>query len=114
MLFLSVLGCDIPGKLVIENKSGNDAVYRCEFLKKDSISEFKIKGEKGNNKAGILFGFGHFWTDSTINKYVSSIYKIEILSTSDSIVLSNKEELYLFFKTRRKGVFKDEIKIIIR
>lgn len=114
IVILWLSGCDIPGKLIIENKSGKDAIYRCEFVEKDSIYEIKLKGEKGKNRSGLFFGFGHNWTDTTIKKYVSAIHKIEIFSISDSIVLWNKEEMYLFFRARRKGFFKDKIEIIIR
>lgn len=106
--------CDTPGKLLIENKSKDTAIFRCEFSERDSIYEVKLGPAKNENKVIIFFGFGNLWTDERIKEYVSSIKKIEIFSVSDSIILSEYGEKYNFFKNRRKGVLKDEIRIVIR
>lgn len=116
IIFISfiIYGCDVPGKLIIENKSGKDASYRCEFFEKDSVYEVVFNSSKNENIKTIIYGFGNLWSNERIKEYVSSIKMIQIKSISDSLTLLNKEEMYNFFKRRRKGLLKDEIKIVIR
>jgi len=111
--FFVLTSCDIPGKIIIVNTTSKEATYRCLFSEKDSVIELKIKPDKNHNKSGIFFGFGHRWTNNTIRQYVSTINKIEIFSSQDTLVFTDKEKIYNFFKTRRKGLFKDKIEVII-
>lgn len=112
--FIFLVGCDIPGKIIFENKSRDMASYRCFFSNSDSVIHLQIQAGENKNKHSIFFGFGHKWTDNRIREYVSKIERIEISSISESIFLSDKTDMYNFFRMRRKGAFKDEIRIIIK
>lgn len=114
-LVLGFLGsCDIPGRIVIQNKSGGPAAYR-EFIQQDSLRIFAIElnNERNHNEADIMFGFGHFWNDVAIQEYVQTINKIEIISSGDTLLLSGKKEMFDFFRKRRRGLFKQTIVIKI-
>ena len=112
--FILLLGCDIPGKIIVENRTNELAVFRCVFTTKDSVKEIRILPDKDKNTAGLLFGFGHRWSDNVINNYVSNIDTINIFSTYDTLVMVDKKIMFDFFRSRRRGIFKDEIKIVVK
>lgn len=115
-LFISLYGCDLPGIITIENISQGDVVYRYEIINNgDStkVHTIEIPKDQELNKVSIMFGFGTLWTDKKIREYIETINSIEVISPTDSIYLTNKEQIYEFYRTRRKGIFKNEIKIRI-
>jgi hypothetical protein len=115
-ILLLFSACDIPGKIELVNKSTTTAYYRV-YSENDSgkldTSSIEISGIEGNNQVSILFGFGHRWTDESINAYVSPIEKIELISQTDTIILNSNTELFSYFRNKRRGVFKRKIKITL-
>ncbi len=119
MLLLALLfaGCDIPGHLLISNKTQEVVTYK-EYasIPEGSASNFTVilPPIRGKRKLDVLFGFGDFWTDKRIREYLSSVAKIEILSAKDTLVLAEKESMISYFQERRRGVFKQYINITVR
>ena len=115
-IFLSVYSCDIPGTITIKNVSEGDAIYRYEVVSSEDSTEvytIEIPNDKGSDEAGIIYGFGQFWTDERIKEYVQKISFIEIISQQDSIRLTDKEQMFEYFRERRGGLFKNKVKIKI-
>lgn len=115
LIFISILfvSCDIPGRITIKNKSNGKAVYRYEIIQEPDSLKIQTFELKSNSETNIMFGFGHFWTNERITQYLLPINEIEIISSSDTIVLTDKNEMFDFFKKRRRGLFKSTIKIKI-
>lgn len=108
-------GCDVPAKIQIRNESSGKAVYRYQMADTTTtIRTIEIPNTPGQNQTDIMFGFGQLWTDERITEYVSSINKIEVISVTDTISISDKKEMYQFFRKRRKGLFKDIVLIEIK
>jgi len=64
-------------------------------------------------KEEIILGFGQRWTDDGIRRYLSEIEKIEVITEKETLVLSDKKKMYQYFRKRRKGLFKQILKIKI-
>ena len=108
-----VLGCDVPGLLRIENNSGGTALY-ITYQEKSNGEIERVELEISDDaKKEVMFGFGQHWTDERIAGYFSQINKIEIVTQRDTIVLAGKKEMYKYFRKRRKGLFKQIVKIKI-
>ena len=115
-LLLSLYSCDVPGIVTIKNASEGDVTYKYEVVSSaDSTRVYTIEIPKeGSEKANIMFGFGQFWTDERIKEYVQEINSIEIISPQDSIQITDKDQMFEFFKKRRGGLFKNKIKIKVK
>jgi hypothetical protein len=118
LLLLSIVlcNCDVPGFIVLKNRSNAKAIYRYEVIKEpDSVKTYTIEIGNGReqNETSMVFGFGYFWTDKRIKEYLSTINKIEIISSTKTVILVDKDEMFKFFKSRRKGLFKNIVKIKI-
>ena len=107
----------MPGTITIKNISEGEAIYRYEVVIGNGsidVVALEIPNEEKLNSATILFGFGQLWTNKRIREYVGTINFIEIVSPSDSIRLTDKNEMIKFFEDRRSGLFKNEVKVTIR
>ncbi len=103
-------GCDIPGKILVNNptaKKHEITMYFKDFYEKRDTIKLEIPPKESK---GILFGFGYLWSDKTIK---DCFEKIEIKSDADTTIISKEDELFYYLKKRRKGLFKDVIKINI-
>ncbi len=108
-----VLGCDVPGVLRVENNSSGNALYITYQEKPNGeIERVELELSKDARKE-VMFGFGQHWTDERIREYFSQIKKIELITQSDTIIMSEKKEMYKYFRKRRKGLFKQLVKIKI-
>ena|SRR5690606_24476483 len=108
--------CDIPGTIELKNRT-EDRVYYQYYEKNlngqiDTIS-IELFSETGQNNAILAFGNGQFWKDPRIEEYFDSIEKIELITSKDTLVLTDKKEMFNYFKDRRKGLFKQKVSIII-
>lgn len=116
-LFLMLLsGCDVPGKIVVSNTSAGKIFYREERIIDDSVrtTAFELASQPPGNETMTFFAYGHFWTDETIRKYAASVNRIELISSTDTLVLTDKNKMFEFLKSRRRGIFKQVITIKIR
>lgn len=111
IILVSLVACDIPGRIEIVNTSTKNAVYRYISVNKDGKSDSTNIYISGLSGTAILFGFDHNWSDSKINEYLLPVKKIELITQSDTIVFTKKEEMFIFFKEHRKGFLKKTIKI---
>lgn len=110
------LGCDIPGKILIRNKTEDAVIYR--YYKKETVDNATIDTVSVHipalSEKYIILGFGNLWTESQLKSYVKKLQKIELIKANDTIVLKSETEIYNYFKKRIKGIHKDEIEIIIK
>ena len=112
LLLLS--GCDIPGHIELVNKTESKVVYRYyQVLDNSQIDTVNIEllSVSGQNKAEIIFSFGQQWSDKRIKEYLDSVISIELISAMDTTILNDKEKMFYFFKERRKGLFRQTIRI---
>lgn len=119
ILLLILNSCDIPGTLIIRNQTKGVVKFRSynsisNTIDTLSINEITISNKEGENQHFIFFGFGQFWTDEKIKQYITDIKRIDILTSNDSITVEGEQNLYEFFKKKRKGIFKNEIRITIK
>ena len=114
IILVSLVACDIPGRIELANTSSKNAVYRYITLNKEGISDTTSIYISGLSGTSILFGFEHNWSDSKINEYLIPFKKIELITQSDTIVYTKKEEMFIFFKKHRKGFLKKTIKIKLK
>jgi len=106
------MGCDIPGYLHVKNCTESDAYYLM-YSQADGISDTTRLKIPPDQTKGILFGFGQHWTNDRIEEYVSQIDKIEIVTVNDTIALTDKKDMIQYLQKRRKGLFKQTLKIRI-
>ena len=110
---LFLFGCDIPGYLDVKNRTESNAYYLTYTESPDGRRDTVILEVPPNETKGILFGFGQHWTDERIREYLSQIEKIEIIKSNDTISMTNKKDMYQYLRRRRKGLFKQTLKIKI-
>ena len=116
LLLLSTGSCDIPGYIVIKNKSEGEAVYRYEVVDEHGSVQtrsIEFKDNRKQDEAHIMLGFGHLWTDERIREYLSTINRIEILSPTDTIVYTDKKAMFDLFRKSRRGVLKNVVRVVI-
>ena len=110
-------GCDVPGVIKLENRSDTVAYYN--YYEKNHNGQIdtiniEIASLKGSNEELLLFGFGQYWTDNRIKEYVDSIISIEMIASGDTIMLTNKNDMYNYFRERRKGLLKQTVRITLK
>lgn len=111
ILFL-ITSCDNPGYIEIDNSSDDEVLYlmlKGEQSKMDTIK--LIVPDKQKRK--IILGFGVNWTDHGIRDFLSSVNSIELSSKKDTVLMTDKKDMYNFFRQRRKGLSKKKIEIKI-
>lgn len=106
-------GCDVPGYLSIQNCTEDDAYYLTYYKSPEGIIDTVILEIKPNETIGKLFGFGQHWTELGINDYLSQINKIEVITNTDTVSMTDKQEMYEYFRKRRRGLFNQIMKIKI-
>ena len=112
-ILFCLMSCDVPGIIRIENTSGGDAIY-ITHQQESSTKVDSVRVEiEDQAKKEIILGFGQHWTDDGIRGYLSQINKIQILTKNDTTTMSDKQEMYQYFRKRRKGLFKQILKIKI-
>ena len=104
IILVSLVACDIPGRIELANTSSKNAVYRYITLNKEGISDTTSIYISGLSGTSILFGFEHNWSDSKINEYLIPFKKIELITQSDTIVYTKKKRC-LYFSNSIARVF---------
>ena len=108
-LFVS---CDYPGLLELVNKTTDTiyiTIYRHEI--NNTIDTFKVVLPSKDQEAALWFGYGHSWNNKNINDFITNIEKIEFVSEKDSLIISDKNEMLNYLKSRRRGIYKNIIRI---
>jgi hypothetical protein len=95
---------------MFHNKTSEEACYIVKYSTKQDSLVIKVSPYQ---KEKILLGWGNF-SDKFISEYIKDINSIEIASIKKKVQINSKQEIVTFFKKYRKGVFKNEIEIIIR
>lgn len=117
IFFLSLVftSCDIQGRFTIRNKTKGEIAIKYYIDKQDSIviNQIILPDKNNINECNMILGLGQFWTGAQIKEYISDIQKIEIITPTDTTILENKTDLYQYFKKRRKGILKNEMRIDI-
>ena len=113
LVSIVLYNCDIPGYIAITNDSEGIITYKYDIQEGDSIKTYVIEVKNGikQNEAIIMFGFGQLWTNERIREYLSRVRRIEITSSKGTILLTDKEEMFTYFKKSRRGLFNNFIKI---
>ena len=112
-------GCDVPGRIELINTTGKKVIYNLymdsenEINQIDSLKSFTFTevSSANNNSVILLFGFGYFWTDSHIKGYIDDVSKVEIMSINDTIIITDKDEMFKYYRKHRKGFLKKTISI---
>ena len=103
----------MPGEIKLVNFSNSSALYR--YCSKNDLGKiYTTNIELSGLKSTVLsFGFDHYWTEAKIKEYLASVSRIELITKTDTITLSDKSEMFNYFKIRRKGIFKKTIIITL-
>ena len=103
---LVLVSCDVQGVLVLNNKTDKPAYYRVKV--KDTILPVGVRPEGdveiavGPGEKKVLGqGFGNFFSNAEIKSRVGQYEYMEIVTAYDSVRLTDKDEMYEFFKKRR-------------
>ena len=115
LLIILCSGCDIPGKIVIKNKTNDAIIYRYyqkEIAENGGMDTISVHVPALDEKY-IMLGFGNLWTESQLKSYIKNLEKIEFIKGSDTIILKEETEIYNYFKERIRGIHKDKVEIII-
>lgn len=117
MLVFSFASCDIAGRLDIVNRTGETAYYKYytheENEHRDTIL-IEVSSARGDNIETIMFGFGHKWSKMQIKEYLDWIERIEMVTENDTIIFTDKNEMFDFFLKHRKGVSQKTVKLVLK
>lgn len=128
-LFLAGLfvSCDVAREITLKNKTNKPAVFRMKSHNQDypkpmlyykggfyrdtvnnGFAEFRVE-----KKVDIHFGWGT-WMRNDLRNFVSGYEYIEIVSENDSIRITDKDQIYKFFRKGRYGLLQNYMRIKIR
>ncbi len=114
LMLSSLVSCDVPGTLRVKNNSGGKAFFILHQKKSiEKPNQVSLALENGTEK-GVLFGFGQHWTDEHITAYLSKIDSIEIITQNHRLLILDKNEMHQYFRKRRRGLFKQTLRINIK
>lgn len=117
------IGCDSVRRIDMKNRSGDsaeiiwtlneDKLMNNPFLLSNSKElKFKLYGPK-NNDIKMSFGPGN-WSPSEVQKLISSLESLEIISSSQKIKIDSLPLLKEFLLARRKGIGGARIEIVVQ
>ncbi len=91
-LFSTILGsCDIPGYMVVRNKSKDKATFRMYFNGKHWYGKDNLlcnmEASKPLNRALWWGGFSTHWRESQLKPFVDKVKTVEIQTTKDTIIV---------------------------
>lgn len=112
---LFICSCEGPAKITIKNKSSGAVVYRYEIISHDgikTINTLQIPQSPDSNIVQFFFGFGDRWSDKGISSYIDTINSVEIITATDSMYIE-KSEIFEFFREKRSGLVRKQLRIII-
>lgn len=108
-LFVS---CDYPGLLELVNKTTDTihiTLYRHEI--NNTIDTLKVVLPNKGQETAFWFGYGHSWNNKNIDDFITNIEKIELVTEKDTLIISDKDKMLNYLKSRRKGIYKNIIRI---
>ena len=112
IIVFSITSCDVPGLIEIDNTSGEEVLFLMLKEEQGELDTIKLI-VPDEQKRKIILGFGTNWTDHGIKYFLSSVNSIQVSSSNDTLLMTNKKEMYTYFRERRKGVSKKKIEIKI-
>lgn len=107
-LFVS---CDYPGLLELVNKTTDTIhiiLYRHEI---NNIDTLKVVLPNKGQETAFWFGYGHSWNNKNIEDFITNIEKIEFITEKDTFIISDKNKMFNYLKSHRKGIYKNIIRI---
>ena len=110
-------GCDVPGRLVLVNRSGYPSTVRTIMKGEDYWNQhvYSLDASGPKRKSYQMFGFGWNWSDKNIENYVSRIERIDFITKADSTSISGQEPLFdLLRNSRCNGLMKKNVVMKIR
>lgn len=115
LIGFSLVGCDIPGRLIIVNKTKQNVEVNLSSFP-SSLNEMemsKIELNKENSRAQFIYGFGGFSEQDFLDLY-ETLKEVRIISGADTTVVDEKEKLNTMLPKRRTGLFNSVMKIKIK
>ena len=82
------------------------------FLAQDTFL-ITLSDDKNERKKNMYFGIGG-WNDNAISELLTNVESLEVSGVEMKIKLNDKNEIKQFLINRRKGIFRNRIKIEIR
>jgi len=108
----------------MENRSGSeaeiiwtlkeaDSLYKSPFFISNSITtKFNLKPDKPYNIVKMSFGIGS-WPKAVLASLTERLESLEIKSEKGTIQINSPKEIYSFLYSRRMGIGKRKIEILI-
>lgn len=99
--------CDIPGQLIIKNRSGSEASLR--FYPRDStITPFTLElSASGDGSKRILhYGFGQWFVGQQLEEHVQRFRRVDIITQRDSMSLTDTAQFRTWYVEGRRGMAK--------
>lgn len=112
VVILLTIGCDVPGIIEVDNSSGGEVIYLMLKEQDNNIDTIKLI-VPDSEKRKLILGFGTEWTDDGIKEFISDVKKFQIISPRDTLVMTQKDDIYNYFKSRQKGSSKKKLEIKI-
>lgn len=109
-------GCDVPGRLVLVNRSGYPATVRYIMKGEDYWNQRVYSLDAGGPKRNSyqMFGFGHTWSDENIRQYLGDVARIDFVTRTDSTSVADPQDLFELLRSNRKGLSKKAIRLALR
>ena len=119
-----LFNCSPLRKINMKNRSGGDVEITWKLKDLDSLykspffmnlsrtTKFELKPDKPYNTVKMSFGMGS-WPKDTLKMITDRLESLEIKSPNGTIKLDSSNNIYSFLWSRRKGIGKRKIEILI-
>ncbi|RNC63212.1 hypothetical protein, partial [Proteiniphilum sp. X52] len=93
------VSCDYPGLIEFVNETNNVAYFNIYKGYSNTKDTLKVELTNHDKIPSILIGgYGHSWDKENINKFISDINKIELISENDTLIFTDKDDMYNYLK----------------
>lgn len=112
---LVVLGCDVPGQLVIKNRSGSEAKVRF-YPRDEAIAPFTLglAASGDGSKRRIGYGFGQWFVGRQLEEHIQRFRRVDIITQGDSLSIEDTAQFRNWYVEGRRGLAKSTCVWVLR
>lgn len=99
-----LVACDIPGRLVIKNKSGAEARVRFYPHKPEAFPftlDLLAAGQGSTRE--VIYGFGQWFVGRQLEEHIVRFRQVDIITQRDSISITDTAQFRTWYTEGRRG-----------
>lgn len=99
-----MVSCDIPGRLVLKNKSGAEARVRFHPREAEATPfALDLSPDGEGLKREVIYGFGRWFVDRQLEEHIQRYRQVDIITQHDSISITDTAVFRRWYTEGRRG-----------